>query len=200
MYKIHDFKQKSKQIHKMYRIIGIVFYTIIIPILIINFTLILKSFINPDKIPDFLGYKNFIIVSQSMEPNINVGDAIFIKEVSEADLNVNDVISFHDGADINTHRIKNITEENGIKFYTTKGDNNKREDKNKVTFKNIEGKYIFKISNFGIVIDILKSKVTLFVIVTLIILRIMFNFRVYKRKENRSRKRRNYEKTHQLFS
>lgn len=197
MYKIYDYKQKSIKIHKIYDIIGKVFYIIITPILIINFTLITKSFINADKIPDFLGYKNFIIVSKSMEPNIKVGDAIFIKEVKESELNINDIISFHDGTDINTHRIKEITEENGIKFYTTKGDNNKKEDRNKITFKDIEGKYIFKISNLGIVIKILKSKITLIILVVLVIINIMFYHRVYKRKEERSKKRSMYEKTHQ---
>lgn len=198
MYKIYDFKQKSKKIHKIYKIIQNIFYIIIMPIIIINITLIIKTFINPEEIPDFLGFKNFIIVSQSMEPNIKVGDAIFIKEVEETELKVNDIISFHDGADINTHRIKDIVEENGKKVYTTKGDNNKREDKNKITYKDIEGKYLFQINNFGIIAKILKSKITLIMLLIFVTLSIIFNYRIYKRQQKRDIKRRNYEKIHQL--
>ena len=117
MYKIRDYKVESKKIHKTHKIISTILYIIIIPILIINFTLIIKSFITPNKIADFLGYKNFIIVSKSMEPTIMVGDAIFSKEVSESELKINDIISFHDGEDINTHRIVGISEENGVKLY-----------------------------------------------------------------------------------
>ena len=196
MYKIKDFKQKSKKIHRIYKIIETIFYIIIIPIIIINFTLIIKSFINSEDIPDFFGYKSFIIVSKSMEPNLKIGDAIFIKEVNENKINVNDIISFHDGEDINTHRIKEISEENGIKYYTTKGDNNKKQDKNKITFKDIEGKYIFKIRNFGIVINILKSKITLIILIVLFTANIMFYHRIYKRKQIRSIKRKVYEETH----
>ena len=163
--------------------------------MIINFTLIIKSFITPDKIPDFLGYKNFIIVSQSMEPNIKVGDAVCIKKVNENELKINDIISFHDGNDINTHRITNITQENGVTLYTTKGDNNKREDKNKITFKEIEGKYIFKISKFGIIVNILQSKITLIILSVVLILSLCFNYRVNRKKEERSKKRENYNKT-----
>lgn len=196
MYRIKDFKQKSKKIHRIYKIVEKIFYIIIIPIIIINFTLIIKSFINSEEIPDFFGYKSFIIVSKSMEPNIKIGDAIFTKEVNENKLNVNDIISFHDGEDINTHRIKEISEENGIKYYTTKGDNNKKQDKNRITFKDIEGKYIFKIRNFGIVINIIKSKITLIILIILFITNIMFYHRIYKRKQIRSIKRKAYEETH----
>lgn len=195
MYKIHDYKKESKKIYRIHNIIGKIIYIIIIPILIINFTLIIKSFITPDKIPDFLGYKNFIIVSQSMEPNIKVGDAVCIKKVNENELKINDIISFHDGNDINTHRITNITQGNGVTLYTTKGDNNKREDKNKITFKEIEGKYIFKISKFGIIVNILQSKITLIILSVVLILSLCFNYRVNRKKEERSKKRENYNKT-----
>ena len=195
MYKIRDYKADSKKINQIKKIISIIFGIVVIPILIVNFILIIKSFIKPNKIPDFFGYKNFIIVSQSMEPTIMVGDAIFMKEVDESEIHVNDIISFHDGEDINTHRIIRISEENGIKYYTTKGDNNKREDKNKVTYKDIEGKYQFKISNFGIV-GILQSKITLFVLIIAVILNIYFNKQLQNKKEERRRKRKEYEKLH----
>lgn len=196
MYKIRDYKADSKKINQIKKIISIIFGIVVIPILIVNFILIIKSFIMPNKIPDFFGYKNFIIVSQSMEPTIMVGDAIFMKEVDENEIHVNDIISFHDGEDINTHRIIRISEENGIKYYTTKGDNNKREDKNKVTYKDIEGKYQFKISNFGIVVGILQSKITLFVLIIAVILNIYFNKQLQNKKEERKRKRKEYEKLH----
>lgn len=196
MYKIRNYKVESKKIHKTHKIISTILYIVIIPILIINFTLIIKSFITPDKIADFLGYKNFIIVSKSMEPTIMVGDAIFSKEISENELKINDIISFHDGDDINTHRIVGISEENGVKLYQTKGDNNKKEDKEKIPYSKIEGKYQFKISHFGVIVEALQSKIVLFILVIIVILDMYFNHRLKIKMIERRKKKQDYEKSH----
>ena len=193
MYKIRDYKEIKNRNEKIKKIISIYIYIIIIPIIVINITLIVKSFIKPNKIPDFIGYKNFVIVSESMEPTIMVGDAIFVKKVPEKEIKINDIISFHDGECINTHRIVGVSEENGIKMYRTKGDNNRGEDKEKVSYDQIEGKYLFKINNFGNLIKVLQSKVTLVILILLVCLNTYFNYRLkYKRKARRE-KRKTYE-------
>ena len=193
MYKIRDYKEIKNRNEKIKKIISIFIYIIIIPIIVINITLIVKSFIEPNKIPDFIGYKNFVIVSESMEPTIMVGDAIFVKKVPEKEIKINDIISFHDGECINTHRIVGVSEENGIKMYRTKGDNNRGEDKEKVSYDQIEGKYLFKINNFGNLIKVLQSKVTLVILILLVCLNTYFNYRLkYKRKAIRE-KRNKYE-------
>lgn len=193
MYKIRDYKEIKNRNEKIKKIISIFIYIIIIPIIVINITLIVKSFIKPNKIPDFIGYKNFVIVSESMEPTIMVGDAIFVKKVPEKEIKINDIISFHDGECINTHRIVGVSEENGIKMYRTKGDNNRGEDKEKVSYDQIEGKYLFKINNFGNLIKVLQSKVTLVILILLVCLNTYFNYRLkYKRKARRE-KRKKYE-------
>ncbi len=193
MYKIRDYKEIKNRNEKIKKIISIFIYIIIIPIIVINITLIVKSFIKPNKIPDFIGYKNFVIVSESMEPTIMVGDAIFVKKVPEKEIKINDIISFHDGECINTHRIVGVSEENGIKMYRTKGDNNRGEDKEKVSYSQIEGKYLFKINNFGNLIKVLQSKVTLAILILLVCCNTYFNYRLkYKRKARRD-KRKKYE-------
>ena len=193
MYKIRDYKEIKNRNEKIKKIISIFIYIIIIPIIVINITLIVKSFIKPNKIPDFIGYKNFVIVSESMEPTIMVGDAIFVKKVPEKEIKINDIISFHDGECINTHRIVGVSEENGIKMYRTKGDNNRGEDKEKVSYSQIEGKYLFKINNFGNLIKVLQSKVPLAILILLVCLNTYFNYRLkYKRKVRRE-KRKKYE-------
>ncbi len=193
MYKIRDYKEIKNRNEKIKKIISIFIYIIIIPIIVINITLIVKSFIKSSKIPDFIGYKNFVIVSESMEPTIMVGDAIFVKKVPEKEIKINDIISFHDGECINTHRIVGVSEENGIKMYRTKGDNNRGEDKEKVSYSQIEGKYLFKINNFGNLIKVLQSKVTLAILILLVCCNTYFNYRLkYKRKARRD-KRKKYE-------
>ena len=105
MYKIDKIQKENKRIHIIGKIISIVLYIILIPMIIFNFTLIIKSFINPNETPDFFGYKSFVIVSGSMEPTIMTGDAILVKEVPQSEIKENDIISFSQGEMIVTHRI-----------------------------------------------------------------------------------------------
>ncbi len=195
MYKIDKVQKESKRIHTIGRIISAILYLILIPIIIFNFTLIIKSFIKPNETPDFWGYKSLVIVSGSMEPTIKKQDAILVKKIPEEEIKVNDIISFTTKNQINvTHRVIEIQEENGIKKYTTKGDNNNTEDKEKITYEQIEGKYQFRINQFGMVIQILKSKVTLFLLVIAIILITYYQGRIKKKKQERKQKREKYEK------
>ena len=194
MYKLSKFDKSSKRLHFYKKAICILIYIIIIPTIIWNFTLMIKSLINPDKIPDFFGIKSFVIVSRSMEPNIMVGDAIFVKEVKQEDLNEGDIISFHDGQDINTHRIIEIIYENGETFYKTQGDNNKSADRELIIFDKIEGKYQFKINGFGKFNEILKNRITLVILLIILILISVYQVRLNKRKLSRKEKRYNYNK------
>lgn len=196
MYKIDKVQKENQRIHKLGKGISVILYIILIPIIIFNFTLIIKSFINPDKTPDLFGYKSFVIVSGSMEPTIMKGDAIFVKEVPEAEIKINDIISFTADTQSRTnvtHRIVGIIQENGIRKYITKGDNNNTEDKESVVYEQIEGKYQFKINQFGIVTNILKSKITLVVIILAIIFIYCYKGRLKNKKKKRKEKRKKYE-------
>ena len=195
MYKIDKIEKEKQRKHIIGKIISVILYILLIPIILFNFTLIIKSFINPNKTPDFFGYKSFVIVSGSMEPTIRKQDAIFVKEVPEEEIQVNDIISFTTQEETNvTHRIVEIIEENGIKKYRTKGDNNRTEDKEKITYNQIEVKYQFKINQFGIVTQILKSKITLIILVWLMVWIYGYQAIIKSRKRMRKEKRKAYEK------
>ena len=113
MYRISDFEKSSKRMFIFEKLVMILLYIIIIPIIIYNLTLMIKSHINPTEIPDFFGFKSFVIISESMEPTIMTGDAILAKEVKQEELKVKDIISFQDGDSINTYRIVQIFDYNG---------------------------------------------------------------------------------------
>lgn len=194
MYKIDKVQKENQRIHTIGRVISAILYIILIPMIIFNFTLIIKSFINPNKTPDFFGYKSFVIVSGSMEPTIRKGDAIFVKEVPEEEIQVNDIISFMQGETNVTHRIVGIIEENGSKKYITKGDNNHTEDKEKIVYEQIEGKYQLKMNQFGIVTQILKNKVTLIILILIMVCIYCYKAKIQHKKQERKEKRKEYEK------
>ncbi len=193
MYKIDKMQKEKQRIHILVKIISAILYVILIPIIIFNFTLILKSFINPHEIPDFLGYKTFVIISGSMEPTIMTEDAILVKEVAQDKIKIGDIISFSQGETIVTHRVIEMIEENGKTKYKTKGDNNQVEDKEKISYEQIEGKYQFKINQFGIVTEILKSKITLIILILMVVIMYFYKRRLDNRKQKRKEKRKRYQ-------
>lgn len=193
MYKIDKMQKEGQKIHIIVKVISVILYMILIPSIIFNFTLIIKSFIDPNEIPDFFGYKTFVIVSGSMEPTIMTQDAILVKEVPENEIRINDIISFSQGDNIITHRVIGIVEEDGITKYRTKGDNNNTEDKKKITYEQIEGKYQFKMKQLGIVTQIIKNKMTLIVLVFIIILMYCYKRKIEMKKQERKQKRKQYE-------
>ena len=112
--------------------------------------MIFQAVLKPNKTPSFFGIKSFVIVSGSMKPRLNLGDMVFVKEVTIEELNKNDIISYKDENSIVTHRIKDIEIVDGIKYFITKGDNNNTKDNCEVSINDIEGKLIFSIPLIGI--------------------------------------------------
>jgi len=130
-------------------VVGIIVCVIMAPILIMNITIVIKSYINPEKVPDFFGIKPFVVATGSMEPEIYGGDLVITKTVNPGDLKVRDIISFKEGDAVITHRIVEVTEKDGEPAFITKGDANNVEDENPVTYAQVEGIYRFKINGLG---------------------------------------------------
>ncbi|MBR3613879.1 MAG: signal peptidase I [Clostridia bacterium] len=134
---------------KIKKIVSIILLIILLPILVVNGIIILDSFVKPDEVPSFFGWKPFIVLSGSMETEIYSGDIAVVREVPASEIKKDDVIAFKDGDVVVTHRIVEVVEENGETKYKTKGDNNNIEDRGFVLPEQIEGLYQFKISRLG---------------------------------------------------
>ena len=134
---------------KIKKILSIIVLIILLPVLIVNSVILINSFRNPEEIPSFFGWKPFIVLSGSMEAEIFAGDLVIVKEVEPSILQKDDIIAFKDDEIVITHRIVEIVEENGVRKYITKGDNNNSNDKGFVLDKQVEGLYQFKISGLG---------------------------------------------------
>ena len=193
-------RRKNKEI-KRKRIVSICVYIILIPILIYNINLIIKAIIKPNETPSFLGIKTYVIISGSMEPNINIGDIVIAKSIKnkEESIKVGDIISYRKGQNVITHRITNIEkDENGILRIATKGDNNNTEDSERILINNIEGKVITIIPKIGYITLILKDKVLIILIFIIAYVYISKTEKVKKRKEARKQKRIKYEQKGEL--
>ncbi len=142
-------KEKNGLLQKIVGAVGIALCVVFVPLLLINVTLIVKSYTSPDKVPDFLGYKPFIVLSGSMEPSIMTGDMVFVKETDPDSLKVGDVIAYKSGSAVVTHRIVEVKSENGETRYVTQGDANNAADQGMVKPADVEGIYQRRIAGAG---------------------------------------------------
>ncbi len=176
---INKRKENVKIAKKVIEIIAI--------ILIYNIILIALSSANKISVVNILGYKSYIIKTNSMEPTISINDVVITKKVKKEKIKKGDVITFLQEGEVITHRITQI-DDNGN--YTTKGDNNNIEDIFKITYENIEGKHILTIPYLGKIVQALDNKIVL-LIITLIILIFMFiTILNQEKRENRREKKK----------
>ena len=138
-------KERSTASHKALTVIGVALCVILIPILIINVTLIIKSYADVDSVPKIGGYCPLIVLTGSMDPVIKEGDLIIVKQIDAKQVKEKDIIAFFDpdgnGTSILTHRVNEIYEENGKLYFRTQGDANNTEDRQAVSEDKIVGIY-----------------------------------------------------------
>ena len=134
---------------KIRNIICVCVIALLMPILFISVTILVDSYVKPDEVPSFFGWKPFIVLSGSMETEISAGDIVVVKEVDLNSLKINDIIAFNEDDIVITHRIVDIISDGGEVKYITKGDNNKENDKNYVLPSQVEGIYKFRLYGIG---------------------------------------------------
>lgn len=147
-------KKQNFNAHKVFTVIGIVMCVILVPILIVNCTLLIKSFINKEEVPDFGGMLPLIVLTDSMYPEIESGDLIVCRTVKPEDIGEGDVISFYDpagnGTSVVTHKVIEVINEDGKLFFRTRGINNNTEDRIPVPAEKVIAEYTgFRIAGAG---------------------------------------------------
>jgi signal peptidase len=164
-------KEKTTLRHKILTVIGTVLCVILAPILIINLTLIVKSYTNADQVPSVGGRFPLIVLTDSMYPVIHSGDLIFCKTAEADQIEQGDVICFFDpagnGTTIVTHRVTEVVEENGELSFRTKGDNNNTEDRLPVPAESLVGIYQGRLGGAGRVALFMQTPTGLVVCVVL---------------------------------
>lgn len=139
--------------HKVLTAVGIVLCVIFIPMLIINVTLIIKSYTEPDKMPSVGGFVPMIVLTDSMYPFIHSGDLVICKTADAETIDVGDVIAYFDpqsaSESVVIHRVEEVINESGEISFITKGDANNAVDADPIPEENLVGVYHLRISGAG---------------------------------------------------
>lgn len=113
----------------------------------------------PFTLPRFVEYQAYTVISGSMEPAIPVGSLVYIKEMEPENVLKGDIIAYYGGRDSNaiiTHRVV----ENRVIMgeFITKGDANRTEDMNPVSYDHFIGRVELHIPQLGVVAQIMTSQ------------------------------------------
>ncbi len=146
-------KKRKKRL--FFRIFTFLMLLVIMPIVIFFGTII----IDKNGKHDFFGLTYYIVVSNSMEPQIHVNDCVVLKKVKNiSDLKVGDDIGYiNQQGKVVVHKIVDIIIENGISKFVTAGINNPSNDQMYVTNENIVGKRISTLHTLGNAIVFFRS-------------------------------------------
>lgn len=184
---------------KLKKIISIIVLILLLPVLIVNSVILINSYTKPDEIPSFMGWKPFIVLSGSMETEIKTGDIVVVKEVPIEEIKLNDVIAFKEDGIVITHRIVEIKDENGLRKYITKGDNNNVQDSGFVLKEQIEGVYQFRIEGLGNLAMFIQTPIGMLVCLSiplgiLLLIQMSDNKKIQKEQREKYRKEKDLEK------
>lgn len=117
------------------------------------------------------GIAPMVVKSDSMKPTFCEGDLIIIRNCDKSALKVGDIVTFHTIIEneyaLNTHRITEINEANGVRSYTTKGDNNEVTDVHFITDGDIVGQYVLKAPGLGKVMNFLTQSTGFLLVIVL---------------------------------
>lgn len=165
-------ENKSK-VAKIFSIISMVFLVFCVSILIYSTISYSKS-----GLVNFFGYSFHAIQTESMEPEINVGDLVIVKKVPYSEINVGDDILFKCEDTTSrvygqyiVHRVKEFTTTEGV--YITYGINNSGIP-DKVPSK-AEGKVVVVSSTFGSIFLFVTNSRNLIMLIGIVCL-LIFTF------------------------
>ena len=142
----------------------------------------------PLAVPSLLGYEIYNVTSGSMEPTLPVGSVIYVEHVEPETVKSDDIIAFHSGGSVVTHRVvDNYLFEGKI---ATKGDANAMQDFSDVKYSDFIGRVKYHFPYLGNYLMIYSNPITKIYLMVLAFCGVMFNIlagRMRRRAEEKFR-------------
>lgn len=136
----------------------------IVVLIIISITCLVLIFQNTFlKNNSILGFRTYVIASNSMAPVLKYGDVILIKEINYDDIKVNDIITYKGisgefKGKVITHRVIDIVYNEDTKVLKTKGEANDGIDPD-VHESQVYGKLVYKFVLISLISKVVRNKI-----------------------------------------
>lgn len=126
-------------------------------------------------VPQLAGASHsFVVLSDSMSPQIHAGDVVFVDDVDADTIEAGDVVTFTRVSDDDrvTHRVVAVRESGGERLFETKGDANEEPDAQLVPADHVVGRVAFHVPYLGHAVTAVGSDVGVvgFVVVPMLLL------------------------------
>ncbi|MFB6135688.1 MAG: signal peptidase I [Halobacteriaceae archaeon] len=107
---------------------------------------------------------SYVVLSGSMSPAIHAGDVVLVTDVPPSQIQERDVITFEppsghqmEGVDRVTHRVVDVVDRDGERYFRTKGDANEEPDRALVPPDNVVGVVTFVVPYVGYAVNFAHS-------------------------------------------
>lgn len=200
-YDIDTISRRMKKAQKIKKVLHILLYIFLIQMILFSVFLIIVELGNSYELPSFLNIDLYVVESNSMSPRIKKDDIVIVKKGYENErYKVGNIITFkRKNGEVITHRIKKIVLSDMQRSYVTRGDANIADDEEIVKYENIIGKVIYVMPRLGDVMQLLKNKAFFSSCIFVLILIMLNDIRIKKRKLERKKIREKYEKKSKFF-
>lgn len=170
--------------YKRMKIISIIIFLLLMPLILCAIFLIVQSLIKPTKIPEVYGIKTFIMQENYNE--FNIGDIILTKKIDGNNIKIDDIIFYRKNNNIFEGKVIDINNNN---FIVKDKDNNNFS----VKYEEIEGIYYYKFLSLGNIAIFLQNNIIL--ISTLLIFYLLYFYKTTEKKKSfiRKKKRERFE-------
>ena len=138
----------------------------------------------------FFGFRYYTVLTASMEPELSIGDMVFVKLANADEIEVGDVITFNPSSDSDaylTHRVVEKIEDyegSGVTCFRTKGDANDTEDSFLIDEDRVIGTMYFSIPKLGYIVRFVQLR-WYFIVPLLVLVFVFFRLiRIYLKDDN----------------
>ena len=104
------------------------------------------------------GYRYYIVLTDSMKPELHSGDMVFVKLSNPESISVGDVITFNPSSNSEAYLTHRVTEKltdyqgTGVTCFRTKGDANNTDDSFLIDESRVIGKVAFHVARLGFIV------------------------------------------------
>lgn len=169
---------KSSYLLRLWILIKALIAFLLCAVLICNLYLIMAHLAGKNDLPKIFGFAQVIVISGSMQPSIEAGDMIIIREKEKYEKN--DIVTYRENDALITHRVVEINQFDVI----TKGDANKMND-DPVSLSDVEGKVVLRIPDAGNLLFFLRKPKGILTIACMVLILYMISFTVNKLKQQK---------------
>lgn len=130
------------------------------------------------KVPALFGMSMLTVLTGSMAPTLPERSLILVRATPAEEIRVGDVITFytsiagHDGV-VNTHRVVEVTRQDGVSAFRTQGDANALEDPTPVPADRLVGRVFFHSLALGIAVSFLRRPYVFFLAILIPLLAVI---------------------------